>query len=89
MRSKLSLLSALVAASVLVPSSVLAAGQSPLAGVTADSPHLVQQAQFWDIGRCRAWRHECADRWGWRTARWHRCLARHGCGRFRYGDRWD
>jgi len=30
-------------------------------------------------GRCRAWRHECADRWGWGTWRFRRCLIRHGC----------
>lgn len=30
-------------------------------------------------GYCRAWRHECADRWGWGTWRFQRCLARHGC----------
>jgi hypothetical protein len=45
--------------------------------------------QWWDIGRCRAWRRECAQRWGWRSDRWYRCLARHGCERHRYGDRWD
>lgn len=28
---------------------------------------------------CGLWRHECADRWGWRTWRFNRCLARHGC----------
>ena len=30
-------------------------------------------------GRCRAWRHECADRWGWGGPRFRRCLWRHGC----------
>lgn len=30
-------------------------------------------------GRCYAWRHECADRWGWGTRKFHRCLVRHGC----------
>lgn len=29
--------------------------------------------------RCRYWRHECADRWGWRNWRWDRCMARHDC----------
>lgn len=29
--------------------------------------------------RCRGWRHECADRWGWGTWRFDRCMARHGC----------
>lgn len=31
------------------------------------------------FNRCRGWRHECADRWGWGTWRFERCLARHGC----------
>ena len=31
-------------------------------------------------GHCRRWRHECADRWGWRTPRFFVCMARHGCG---------
>lgn len=29
---------------------------------------------------CRAWRHRCADRWGWGTWDFRRCLRRHGCG---------
>jgi hypothetical protein len=30
-------------------------------------------------GRCRAWRHECASRWGWGGHGFRRCLWRHGC----------
>lgn len=30
-------------------------------------------------GYCRRWRHECADRWGWGTWQFRRCLRRHGC----------
>lgn len=30
-------------------------------------------------GRCRAWRHECASRWGWGGGGYNRCLWRHGC----------
>ncbi len=30
-------------------------------------------------GRCRAWRHECAERWGWGGHGFRRCLWRHGC----------
>jgi hypothetical protein len=30
-------------------------------------------------GYCRAWRWECADRHGWRSRRFYRCLWRHGC----------
>jgi hypothetical protein len=28
---------------------------------------------------CRNWRWRCADRWGWHTRRYYRCLRRHGC----------
>jgi len=28
---------------------------------------------------CRHWRRACADRRGWRTRRYVRCTARHGC----------
>jgi hypothetical protein len=28
---------------------------------------------------CRNWRGECAERWGWHTPRYRRCLRRHGC----------
>jgi hypothetical protein len=30
-------------------------------------------------GRCSAWRHECASRWGWGGHGYGRCLWRHGC----------
>jgi len=89
MRCKLSLLGGLIAAAVLLPSSASAFGPSPLPDPAANSPSLLQQVQFWDMGRCRSWRRECAERWGWGGERWHRCLARHGCERYRYGDRWD
>ena len=89
MHCKLSLLSGLVAAAMLMPSSLSFAGQPTTTGVKSEDQPVIQQVQFWDIDRCRGWRRECADRWGWRTERWHRCLARHGCDRHRYGDRWD
>jgi hypothetical protein len=33
---------------------------------------------------CRAWRHRCAERWGWGGWEFRRCLWRHGCGGPRY-----
>jgi hypothetical protein len=78
-----------LAAVVLMPASVSAVGPSPLGGPAASDSSLLQQVQYWDIRRCRGWRRECAERWGWGSGRWHRCLARHGCERHRYGDRWD
>jgi hypothetical protein len=82
-------LSGLVTAAAIAPSAVKAGTASPLSTQVPARATAIEQVQFWDIGRCRAWRRECADRWGWRSARWHRCLARHGCERYRYGDRWD
>src|SRR5215468_5335869 len=29
--------------------------------------------------RCRRMRHECAERWGWGTWEFRRCVRRHGC----------
>ena len=84
-----SVLCGLTAAALLVPSAVMADAGSSLATVQRAQTPIVEQVQWWDLGRCRAWRRECADRWGWRTERWYRCLARHGCERHRYGDRWD
>lgn len=28
---------------------------------------------------CRYWRHECAERWGWGSRQFYRCVWRHGC----------
>ncbi len=28
---------------------------------------------------CYRWRHECGERWGWRTHRFYVCARRHGC----------
>jgi hypothetical protein len=83
----LAVLSGLTGAVLLAPSTLSAGVQAPRA--TPEHASGVEQVQFWDINRCRAWRRECADRWGWRSDRWYRCLARHGCERHRYGDRWD
>ena len=30
-------------------------------------------------GRCRYWRRECADRWGWETRDYWRCMRRRDC----------
>jgi hypothetical protein len=85
--TKLSVASIMLAAALLLPASVATAGPAP--ALDRPTASLIEKAQFWDVRRCRAWRRECADRWGWRTERFHRCLARHGCERHRYGDRWD
>jgi hypothetical protein len=65
------------------------ASASQLSGIAQEPPSAATPVQFWDIGRCRSWRRECADRWGWRTERFHGCLVRHGCERHRYDDEYD
>jgi hypothetical protein len=44
---------------------------------TLSTDAVVEKTQW--RGRCRAWRHECARRWGWGGMRFRSCLARHGC----------
>jgi hypothetical protein len=52
------------------------------AGIEAADNSLVQQVHWRGYRRCRHWRRECAERHGWGTRRYHRCLWRHGCGRW-------
>ena len=69
---------ALVMAGALAPSALSAASLSPQSSLrtTEAQGALVQQTQ-WNY--CRRWRNECADRHGWRTRGYFRCVARHGC----------
>jgi hypothetical protein len=68
---------ALLAAAV-APHATSAASLTPQSTlrVTEADGSLVQKTQ-WNY--CRRWRHECAERWGWRTRGFERCMARHGC----------
>jgi len=63
---------------------VIAAAASPASAITV-GPHskapiatedLAQPVQY---GFCRRERFVCAERWGWRTPGFYRCLARRGC----------
>ena len=79
---------AAIAAVALLGQSAASAG--PVAPRSdAEGYSMIHKAQWWDFDRCRAWRRECAERWGWGSERWHRCVWRRGCHRHRYGDRWD
>jgi hypothetical protein len=82
MFAKLSLAAGVLAlATAFTPISATAAPampQSRIVDVAADAGALLQKAQ-WGHRHCRYWRHECAARWGWRSPRFFRCLARHGC----------
>jgi hypothetical protein len=80
MIAKLSLSVGLIlAAATIAPVGASAmAPQSPVPAINGAEGTLLHKAQ-WGYGRCRAWRHECAARWGWRSPRYFRCVARHGC----------
>ena len=82
---KLAIASILLATAATIPSAIAGPNLPP----SEQASSMVEQAQYWDIRRCRAWRSECADRQGWGSRGFHRCLERHGCERHRYGDRWD
>lgn len=45
-------------------------------GPTTTERALVTEVQYQG---CRAWRRQCARRWGWRGQRYRRCVAWHGC----------
>lgn len=79
MLAKLTLAGGLMVMAVaLAPAGASAASapQSVLPGATATDGTLVEKVHW---RRCRAWRHECAARWGWRTPMFFRCMGRHGC----------
>jgi hypothetical protein len=69
----------LLLGAIMVPSDALAAmpllpGDRLLAeGADGSMIELVQG------GRCRMWRRECSVRWGFRTPRYFRCMARNRC----------
>jgi len=63
----------------LAPAEASPMSASPLALLSQQSSAESGSLQKVHYRYCRRWRHECADRWGWRTGRYFRCLARHGC----------
>jgi hypothetical protein len=78
MFTKLTLAAGVVAmAAAFAPLGASAAPAMPQSKILdVGTGSLVEKVQY---GRCRHWRHECAQRWGWRTPRYFRCLERHGC----------
>jgi hypothetical protein len=78
MIAKTTLAAGLIALGTLAaPQTSVAATFSPVPGVSARDTSFVETVQW--RGRCRAWRRECARRWGWGGWRYRRCLARHAC----------
>lgn len=64
-----------------VPADAASAQMTPLPSIAHAAPAdggLLLKIDYDD--HCRRWRHECADRWGWRTHRFFICLRRHDCG---------
>jgi hypothetical protein len=78
---KLTLGAAAVATLAFV-TPISAAPLGPQTPTPAVENGLVEQVQWWGHRHCRYWRHECANRWGWGTRRYYRCLWRHDCGRW-------
>jgi hypothetical protein len=54
---------------------------APAAGIRGTDANAVQQVQWRDSwrGRCRYQRRECAERYGWGSRRFYRCLRFNGC----------
>jgi hypothetical protein len=59
-----------------IASSAPIAPQTANIGAAEVDQSLVQKVQW---GYCHRWRHECGERFGWRTQHFYYCLSRHGC----------
>jgi hypothetical protein len=71
---------AALAAGVALTSPLATAGSLSAPGAAAAPPasaSLMQEVSY--RGYCFRWRNICADRWGWGTWRFYRCLRIHGC----------
>ena len=91
MIGKLTLAAGLVAMGLLAtpPAATAAALPQSRPAIDTDVSSMVQQVHhrrhhrfvYLSAGpsRCSIWRHRCANRWGWRTRAYYRCLWRHGC----------
>lgn len=67
----------LSAASLVSPASAFPAASMPAAAPAA--PGIESTVTKIDYRYCRAWRRECAARWGWHGWRFERCVRIHGC----------
>jgi hypothetical protein len=82
MRYKITLAAACLALSTLtLPAASQAAAVAPAQSPMVKDYSAVETVQWRRRGynRCRAWRYECASRWGWGTWRMRRCMRLHGC----------
>lgn len=71
---------ALLAAAMLALATPAGAATSAQALPRLDTmaPQSLVEKAGWR-GHCSRWRHICADRWGWGTWRFRRCMVLHGC----------
>jgi hypothetical protein len=85
MFGKITLAAGLMALGIVAGSPISSAGPVAATPLLATDAGAVQQVQWrgegWRWRQCRYWRRECAERWGWGTPRFYRCLWRHDCGR--------
>jgi hypothetical protein len=79
MLGKLTFFAGLLIATTVAPVQRSYAGpvspQSLLPQVATADASVVEKTQW---RRCRFWREECAERWGWHKWGYRRCLWRHG-----------
>jgi hypothetical protein len=72
----------LTLAAIAAVSCIMAGGAAqaaPQSIVPAVSANDLLQPVHYPYWRCRAWRRECAVRWGWGGWRYRRCVRLHGC----------
>jgi hypothetical protein len=78
-KMKMTLLAATAVAGFAMAAAVSGAQAAPL-GLSLKAPAAQSLAEKVDYrDRCVHQRRECAERWGWRTWRWRRCVIAHGC----------
>jgi hypothetical protein len=78
MTGKIGLVAAMLTLGVLAaPQLSSAASFAPAAGIGGPDTSAAQQVRWRDS--CRYWRRECAERYGWGSRRYHRCLRFNNC----------
>jgi hypothetical protein len=79
MKPILTLAATIVLSGAIAISAAQAAPATPQSAPLSMAAHDLLQPVHYPYWRCRAWRRECAVRWGWGTWRFQRCMARHAC----------
>jgi hypothetical protein len=79
MKPILTLAATIAMSGAIAISTAQAAPVAPQSAPLSVTAHDLLQPVHYPYWRCRAWRRECAVRWGWGTWRFQRCMARHAC----------